>query len=215
MALRAGAALWVDVSRYHELLTQVASHSHPPQRLCDACLTALSEAAELYGADFLAGFTLADTAEFDDWQAFQTESLRLEFAGVLRSWRPGWLAARTMSQLSATPGAGWPRSAARAGPSPADATPCVGRRPRRGRAGSIRNASRSCRRNWASSRSRKPRRCSRPSEAGRPGSLHPLSHSPSRPLPCTTCRPIPRPSSAANRSWRRSRNAWPIPPAGC
>ena len=89
VGLRAGAGLWVDVSRYHELLAQVASHSHPPHRPCDACLAALTEAASLYSADFLAGFTLADAAEFDVWQTFQTESLRLELAGVLEKLATG------------------------------------------------------------------------------------------------------------------------------
>ena len=117
--LRAGAGLWVDVGRFHELLAQVAGHSHPPHRLCDACLAALTEAASLYTADFLAGFTLDDAAEFDAWQTFQTESAavgagrRAGEAGYGVGWPPGirrghqpcpalvWRSIRCMSQRSA------------------------------------------------------------------------------------------------------------------
>jgi DNA-binding SARP family transcriptional activator/predicted ATPase len=79
----------VDVARFHALLGQVAAHGHAPDHLCDDCLAALTEAADRYRGDFLAGFTLADAAEFDDWQTFQTESLRLELAGVLEKLAQG------------------------------------------------------------------------------------------------------------------------------
>jgi len=43
----------------------------------------LARAAELYQGDFLAGFTLRDSPAFDEWQFFETESLRKQFASVL------------------------------------------------------------------------------------------------------------------------------------
>lgn len=43
----------------------------------------LTRAAQLYQGDFLAGFTLRDSPEFDEWQFFETESLRKQFASVL------------------------------------------------------------------------------------------------------------------------------------
>lgn len=43
----------------------------------------LARAAELYQGDFLAGFTLRDSPAFDEWQFFETESLRKQFAAVL------------------------------------------------------------------------------------------------------------------------------------
>ena len=81
--------LQVDVARFHDLLAQVADHNDPLSRMCDDCLAALSEAVELYRADFLAGFTLADAVEFDAWQTFQTESLRLELAAALEKLAQG------------------------------------------------------------------------------------------------------------------------------
>jgi non-specific serine/threonine protein kinase len=41
-------------------------------------------AAALYGANFLAGFTLRDAPAFDEWQFFQTEQLRQELAATLQ-----------------------------------------------------------------------------------------------------------------------------------
>jgi predicted ATPase/DNA-binding SARP family transcriptional activator len=89
VALRADVGMQVDVERFHAALAQVAVHSHPPHHLCDACLAHLAEAADLYTADFLVGFTLEDAAGFDDWQTFQSESLRLELAGVLEKLAQG------------------------------------------------------------------------------------------------------------------------------
>ncbi|MGH2451968.1 MAG: BTAD domain-containing putative transcriptional regulator, partial [Candidatus Limnocylindria bacterium] len=43
----------------------------------------LAEAAELYRGDFLAGFGLRDSPEFDDWQAAQADELRGLLAGAL------------------------------------------------------------------------------------------------------------------------------------
>ena len=81
--------LQVDVARFHDLLAQVTDHNDPLSRLCDDCLAALSEAVGVYTADFLAGFTLKDAVEFDAWQTFQTESLRLELAAALEKLAQG------------------------------------------------------------------------------------------------------------------------------
>lgn len=43
----------------------------------------LTRAAEIYEGDFLAGFTLRDSPAFDEWQFFETESLRKQFSGAL------------------------------------------------------------------------------------------------------------------------------------
>lgn len=43
----------------------------------------LDDAVTAYTGDFLSGFTLRDTADFDEWQAAQAEGLRQELAGVL------------------------------------------------------------------------------------------------------------------------------------
>jgi DNA-binding SARP family transcriptional activator len=43
----------------------------------------LDEAVTAYTGDFLSGFTLRDSAQFDEWQAAQADGLRRELAGVL------------------------------------------------------------------------------------------------------------------------------------
>ena len=52
---------------------------------CTHCRPLLEQAADLYTDDFLAGFTLRDSAAFDDWQFFQAESYRHMLAGVLET----------------------------------------------------------------------------------------------------------------------------------
>jgi DNA-binding SARP family transcriptional activator/type II secretory pathway predicted ATPase ExeA len=74
---------WLDVAHFRRPLTACQSHDHPPDELCADCLPLLTEAVALYTDDFLAGFTLRDSAEFDDWQFFQAESLRQELATAL------------------------------------------------------------------------------------------------------------------------------------
>src|SRR5215210_1034910 len=79
----AGDTVWVDVSRFHDLLAECKEHGHPESEVCPECLPPLTEAVTLYRDDFMAGFGLRDSVAFDDWQFFQSESLRRELAGAL------------------------------------------------------------------------------------------------------------------------------------
>jgi DNA-binding SARP family transcriptional activator len=79
----ARTGFWLDVTRFEELLAGCRDHGHPPDDACPACLDPLAEAARLHRGDFLAGFSLRDSASFDDWQYFQAERLRRELAGTL------------------------------------------------------------------------------------------------------------------------------------
>lgn len=83
VCLRVAPEIEVDVVRFRALVASVTAHHPTAHPLCDACLAALTEAANLYTADFLAGFSLADAVDFDAWQTLQTETLRLELADVL------------------------------------------------------------------------------------------------------------------------------------
>src|SRR5215203_2449052 len=75
--------IWVDVARFHDLLAECKEHGHPESEVCPECLAPLTEAVALYRDDFMAGFGLRDSVAFDDWQFFQSESLRRELAGAL------------------------------------------------------------------------------------------------------------------------------------
>ena len=75
--------IWVDVTRFHDLLAECKEHGHPEAEVCPDCLLPLTEAVALYRDDFMTGFGLRDSVAFDDWQFFQSESLRKELAGAL------------------------------------------------------------------------------------------------------------------------------------
>lgn len=83
VALRPEATVWVDADQFHNLLEQCDGHEHAPEEICDNCLKPLEQAVELYHGDFLSGFSLPDSPEFDEWQFFQADGLRREMAGVL------------------------------------------------------------------------------------------------------------------------------------
>jgi DNA-binding SARP family transcriptional activator len=76
VSLRRKAGFWLDVEAFQAQLT-------PPPAELAAQVATWCEAAELYQADFLAGFTLRDCPEFDEWQFFQAEELRSALVGVL------------------------------------------------------------------------------------------------------------------------------------
>lgn len=75
--------LWLDVEHFHRLLAACHDHGHRPQELCPDCLPLLAAAAALYRDDFLTGFALSDSPEFDRWQWFEGEQLRRELASAL------------------------------------------------------------------------------------------------------------------------------------
>jgi len=83
IALADTAHLWLDVDEYRRALAACEQHSHAPRAVCAKCVEPLTQAAEIYRGDFLAGFSLRDAPNFDEWQFFQTENLRRDFAGAL------------------------------------------------------------------------------------------------------------------------------------
>lgn len=68
--------LWLDVKHFQQLITTF-------DRKDPASATSLSQAITLYRDDFLTGFTLPDCPDFDEWQFFQSDGLRQEFATAL------------------------------------------------------------------------------------------------------------------------------------
>jgi predicted ATPase len=75
--------LWVDVAEFRERLAADEAHSHPTTELCSDCVTVLEGAVGLYCDDFMAGFTLRDSPDFDEWQFFEREALRDKLASAL------------------------------------------------------------------------------------------------------------------------------------
>ncbi|MFL5626069.1 MAG: AAA family ATPase [Ktedonobacteraceae bacterium] len=75
--------LWLDVDQFSSLLADCRTHGHASGELCAACIKPLTEAAGLYHDHFLAGFSLRDSPNFDDWQFYQADSLRRDLATTL------------------------------------------------------------------------------------------------------------------------------------
>lgn len=76
------ADMWLDVTAFQQHLKTPLNHNSS-DKVSAETLPLLAEAVELYRGDFLAGFTLPDAPEFDEWQFFQMEELRQKLAGAL------------------------------------------------------------------------------------------------------------------------------------
>ena len=85
-------SLQVDTAVFQTHLQAAANHSHAPHELCPSCLATLSDAVALYSGDFMSGFTLPDSPEFDEWQFFEREALRHKLSEALQQLI-GWHAA--------------------------------------------------------------------------------------------------------------------------
>jgi DNA-binding SARP family transcriptional activator len=83
IALKPEAGLWCDVTAFRAHLENYKNHNHAEDQVCMRCQAPLTEAAEIYRGDFLAGFSLRDSVEFDNWQFMQAEQLRRELSEVL------------------------------------------------------------------------------------------------------------------------------------
>jgi predicted ATPase/DNA-binding SARP family transcriptional activator len=75
--------VWVDVLEFTRLLDQAQKCNHRSIESCSTCAPWLEQAASLYRADFLAGFSLRDSPGFDEWQFLTGEELRRRYAFAL------------------------------------------------------------------------------------------------------------------------------------
>jgi len=83
VGLNESAEVWIDVSQFRNTLTGRDDHPHPNNEICPDCLPLLTKALELYEDHFLAGFSLPDAPEFDEWHFFEIEKLRQELATAI------------------------------------------------------------------------------------------------------------------------------------
>jgi predicted ATPase/DNA-binding SARP family transcriptional activator len=86
------AEVWLDVDQFHRHLAECLTHGHLASEVCPACLPLLTAAVALYRGDFLSGFSLKDSFNFDDWQFFQADALRREVANALARLVQGHIA---------------------------------------------------------------------------------------------------------------------------
>lgn len=90
--------LWVDTWHLRHLLEQCRRHPHRDDDRCEFCRALLVEAIGLLEGDFLDGFGLADSAEFDDWQALQVINYRQQRIDILRRLVRGRIEAGELEQ---------------------------------------------------------------------------------------------------------------------
>lgn len=88
--------IWIDTTHFFDLLALCAEHGHWVSQPCPACLPTLADAVSLYRGEFLAGFTLPDSAEFDRWQEEQATNLRHQLTQAFQGLVTGY---RTLGEL--------------------------------------------------------------------------------------------------------------------
>ena len=89
-----GAVFEVDLWSFEAALSIARGHDHSEGDLCPACLDALEAAASLDRGEFMAGFGLRDSEEFDEWQRAEAASHARQLAAVLERLARGQLSAR-------------------------------------------------------------------------------------------------------------------------
>lgn len=76
-------AIDLDITRFAQLVKATDAHDHPPAAACPTCRAALIEAVDLHRGDFLSGFAVRDTPEFDDWHSGWAERFRRDLRQAL------------------------------------------------------------------------------------------------------------------------------------
>lgn len=82
--------LSVDVREFRRLAPRIDLANLENERLSTGSLLELSRAVELHRGSFLEGFSLPDSQGFDDWQFFESETLRTELSSAFRRVVRGW-----------------------------------------------------------------------------------------------------------------------------
>lgn len=83
IALNPAASCQVDVRQLDALLAATASHDHRTLADCAACQQRLRQAVDLYQGEFLTGFTIADSAPFEEWRRMVQEQLHGQVLAAL------------------------------------------------------------------------------------------------------------------------------------
>jgi two-component SAPR family response regulator len=74
---------WLDIAQFQDKVGSCGTHGHQLDEICHDCMTQLHEALALYRGDFLSGFNLPDSMEFDEWKNFETQNRRADMVWVL------------------------------------------------------------------------------------------------------------------------------------
>jgi DNA-binding SARP family transcriptional activator len=71
-----------DIDTLDTELEATTSHGHDPQDVCPRCIPHLRRVTDLYRGEFLQGFSVRASPEFDDWVRSVTESLRMRIGAT-------------------------------------------------------------------------------------------------------------------------------------
>lgn len=66
---------WLDVAAFTEYILASKTHTHQQLATCAHCIQCLEQAIALYRGDFLAGLTLKDSSDFEEWSLLKRELL--------------------------------------------------------------------------------------------------------------------------------------------
>jgi len=75
----------VDVVSFRQHIRSADKHAQPAGEPSFDCTRHLEQAYALYRGDFMSGFSLRDSAGFDEWQFFEADSLKRDFGTVLEA----------------------------------------------------------------------------------------------------------------------------------
>jgi DNA-binding SARP family transcriptional activator len=84
IGLNRSASFWIDFDEFLANLKVDQAHTHS-NHACPQLISRLSAGVGLVRGEFLAGFSLRDSAAFDDWQILQAEALRQELVRALKN----------------------------------------------------------------------------------------------------------------------------------
>jgi len=74
---------WSDVEIFNSLIRATQQHAHQQLEACPECAAHLEEAVDLYRGEFLAGLTLPDADEFENWRQARQEWFRAQVMRAL------------------------------------------------------------------------------------------------------------------------------------
>ena len=82
VALSKDPEIQVDVEEFRNRLGQDEKCGHSREHICQLCLRRFTEAADVFRETFMAGFSVHDSTEFEQWQLLEAQSLQREVMKV-------------------------------------------------------------------------------------------------------------------------------------
>src|SRR5258706_1169089 len=83
VALPADDTIWSDTRQFLTLKAERHKHGHSDDITCEKCASALTGVVEVYLGNFMEGFSLRDSINFDEWQFYEAEQFRSSFREAL------------------------------------------------------------------------------------------------------------------------------------